>query len=95
MPFQCNVHYSVQITKKKEALESNHRELIHLCETEITIQVYCIWYNLLQKLSSYAASITQNYVLRIATIKHHPFPRINYQLLPRIIMLRCVIFVSA
>jgi hypothetical protein len=64
---------------------------MHLCETEITIQVYCIWYNLVQKLRRYAASITQNYLLRTATIKRYPFTRIWHQLLPWIIILRCVI----
>jgi hypothetical protein len=84
IPLQCNVHYSLQITKKKEALGNSHREFIHLCETEITIQVYCIWYSLVRKLRRYAASITSNYFLRIATITRPPFPQIC-QLIPRII----------
>lgn len=50
MPLQYYVHYNLQISKKKEAWGNIHRELIHLCESEITIQVYCIWYSLVQKL---------------------------------------------
>lgn len=74
MPLHCNVHYSLQITKNKEALGNIHREIIHLCETEITIQVYCIWYSLVQKLCRYAASIT--ITIPITTTTRPPFRRI-------------------
>jgi len=57
MPLQCNVHYSLQTTKKKEALGNIHRELLHSCETEINIQVYHIWYSLVQKLRRYATPL--------------------------------------